>query len=211
MTIRPEHVAFLEDKIADFDMVILQLEIPMEINVLVARYAFEKKVPVMLNPAPSQELPKELLKYVTYLSPNEYEAAALSGIQIHREGDQVNDEDAMKAARVLMDQGVRNVLITIGEAGSLLLNEQGITKEPCAKVQAKDPTAAGDSFVGSFCAAKCAGMTDQEAMHFAAYTAAITVTKMGAIPSLPTVEQVTAFMKERNAYDVPADALDRLK
>lgn len=86
MTITPEDVAFLKDRIAEFDLVVLQLEIPMEINTIVAKYAHDKGVPVMLNPAPSAPLPEELLACLTYLSPNEHEARDLSGVAIGHEG-----------------------------------------------------------------------------------------------------------------------------
>ena len=85
MTITPEDVAFLKDRIAEFDLVVLQLEIPMEINTIVAKYAHDKGVPVMLNPAPSAPLPEELLACLTYLSPNEHEARDLSGVAIGHE------------------------------------------------------------------------------------------------------------------------------
>lgn len=86
MTITPEDVAFLKDRIAEFDLVVLQLEIPMEINTIVAKYAHDKGVPVMLNPAPSAPLPEELLACLTYLSPNEHEARDLSGVAIGPRG-----------------------------------------------------------------------------------------------------------------------------
>lgn len=86
MSITPEDVSFLKEKIADYDLVVLQLEIPMEINELVAAYAYEKGVPVMLNSAPSAPLSDELLSHLTYISPNEHEAYDMVGIKISHEG-----------------------------------------------------------------------------------------------------------------------------
>ena len=105
MTITPEDVAFLKDRIAEFDLVVLQLEIPMEINTIVAKYAHGKGVPVMLNPAPSAPLPEELLACLTYLSPNEHEARDLSGVAIGHEGSHVDEASVRAAAAKLGEKG----------------------------------------------------------------------------------------------------------
>lgn len=191
MTLKPEDVAFLKDTIGNYDLVVLQLEIPMEINVLVARYAYEKGVPVMLNSAPSAPLPEELLHYLTYLSPNEHEAFDLTGVEIAHNGSDVDMEAVKTAAEALRKKGVDQVLITLGSAGAALVNDDGFYH--CGAVQgvkAVDPTAAGDSFVGAFCVAICRGMPIGDALTFANHTAALTVSKMGAMPSLPTLAEV---------------------
>ena len=108
MAITPEEVAFLKEEVAQYDMVILQLEIPMEINAIVARYAHEKGVPVMLNSAPYADMPQELLENITYISPNEHEAALLTGREL------ATDEDIRWALRKIQEKGVRNALITLG-------------------------------------------------------------------------------------------------
>ncbi len=199
MAITPTDVAFLEDTIGRYDMVVLQLEIPMEVNVLVAKYAQAKGVPVMLNSAPSAPLPEELLACLTYISPNEHEAYDLTGIKIAHDGSRV-DVDAVKAAAAaLQAKGVRNVLITLGSAGAALVNGDDFYLSPAVPdIKAVDPTAAGDSFVGAFCAGLCAGLTQKQALDFAGCAAAITVSKMGAMPSLPTMEMVRALMRERS-------------
>lgn len=118
MTITPEDVAFLKDRIAEFDLVVLQLEIPMEINTIVAKYAHDKGVPVMLNPAPSAPLPEELLACLTYLSPNEHEARDLSGVAIGHEGSHVDEASVRAAAAKLGEKGVEKLLITrLGRCG----------------------------------------------------------------------------------------------
>ncbi len=199
MTITPEEVDFLEEEIAHFDMVVLQNEIPMQINTLVARYAHAKGVPVMLNPAPAAALPAELLQYVTYLSPNETEAEALTGVHIDRQGDQVDLAAAQQAAEHLHRQGAANVLITLGQAGAALFSWTdglcSISHAPCFRVDAVDPTAAGDSFIGAFCTAVCLGRDAESSLRFANRTAAHTVTRMGAVPSLPTLQEVLDSMK----------------
>ena len=110
MSITKEDVAFLKDKIAEYDLVVLQLEIPMEINELVASYAYEKGVPVMLNSAPSAPLSDEFLSHLAYISPNEHEAFDMVGIRIHHEGKTVNMDEAKAATSALKAKGVKNVL-----------------------------------------------------------------------------------------------------
>lgn len=191
MTITPEEVAFLKEEIENYDMVLLQLEIPMAVNRLVAEYAYGKKVPVMLNSAPSAPLAKELFRCLTFISPNEHEAEDLTGIHIRRSGRKVCQEDVKRAGEILMEKGVKNVLITLGCAGAALLNKDGYYFSPSVEgVCAVDPTAAGDSFVGAFCTGYCSGLDIEESMDFANRAAAVTVSGMGAIPSLPTLGQV---------------------
>lgn len=186
MAITPADVAFLKDDIANYDMVILQLEIPMEINCLVAQYAHDKGVPVMLNSAPYAPVPAELLRNITYISPNEHEAALMTGREL------VTDEDIRWALETIQHMGVRNALITLGSRGVAYLSEQGeMLIAPAARnLQVKDPTAAGDSFVGAFCTAVCAGMEIGQALTFANYTAGLTCCRMGAQPSLPQLHEV---------------------
>lgn len=199
MTISADEVAFLEEEIANYDMVVLQNEIPMAINAIIARFAHAKGVPVMLNPAPAADLPAELLRHITYLSPNETEAEALTGVHIDRRGDTADLGAAQQAAEILHAQGAANVLITLGQAGAALFTwENGLCKAahvPCFKVDAVDPTAAGDSFIGAFCTAVCKREDAEAALTFANRTASLTVTRMGAIPSLPTLEEVLSAMK----------------
>lgn len=197
MTITPEDVVFLKDTVDQYDLVVLQLEIPMEINVLVAKYAYDKGIPVMLNSAPSAPLPKELLSCLTYVSPNEHEAKDLTGIDIAHEGCWV-DIDAVKAAAAsLRDKGVENVLITLGSAGAVLVKGDVFFHSPAvSNVKAVDPTAAGDSFVGAFCVATAQGLEPEESLRFANHTAALTVSGMGAMPSLPVLGEVVSTLPE---------------
>lgn len=199
MSITPEDVAFLKEQVAQYDLVVLQLEIPMEINELVAQYAYEKGVPVMLNSAPSAPLSDELLSHLTYISPNEHEAYDMVGIKISHSGREVNMEEAKAATEALKAKGVKNVLITLGEAGAVLDTEKdGFYYSPCVEgIMAVDPTAAGDSFVGALSVGLCCGWGYEETLRFANHTAGLTVSAMGAMPSLPTLEKVEAFMKEK--------------
>ncbi len=196
MDISVEEIAFLNKIISKYDMVILQLEIPMEINVAVAKLAYENGVPVMLNSAPSAPLPDELLACLTYISPNEHEASDMTGVPV------TDVSSAKKATEVLLSKGVKNVLITMGKQGAVFANEGHFWSSPCVDFGVTvDPTAAGDSFVAAFCTAVCLGDTIEQALLFANHTAGITVSRMGAQPSLPVIEDVVAFMRQ-NKHDV---------
>lgn len=199
MDIKPEEVSFLKEDIKKYDMVMLQLEIPMEINEIVAKYAYDANVPVMLNSAPSAPLSDELLSHLTYISPNEHEAKDITGVEITYDGDEVNMDSVKKACAALKEKGVKNALITLGGSGAALLNDDGFFYSPCCKgLDVKDPTAAGDSFVAAFCTAVCCGMKMDDVLYFANHVAALTVCEFGAMPSLPTLDKVEKFMASRN-------------
>lgn len=194
-TLTPEKIAWLKEHIQDYDMVMLQLELPMAVVEAVALWAKEAGVPVMLNPAPAAPLSDRLLSCLTYLSPNEHEAAEMAERPIPTEGG-VRDEDLRAAADYFLTRGVENVLITLGGNGSALVNREGIVRAQSVRVDpVVDTTAAGDSFVAAFCVARTAGQPVPEALKFASHAAAITVSRMGAMPSLPTKEEVDAFME----------------
>lgn len=194
MDIGPEDVAFLEEEIAQYNLVLLQLEIPMEINVLVAGYAAAKGVPVMLNCAPVAPIPAELMRNITYISPNEHEARILTGIEVK------DDDSIHKAIQAIKAMGAENVLITLGARGVAYDDGSGVVYSPALKnLDVKDTTAAGDSFVGAFSTAIASGMPIKNALAFANHTAAITVCRMGAQPSLPVLNEVLELMTERGA------------
>lgn len=202
--LKPADLGWLRTGIRDYDMVVMQLELEMETIEYVAQLAHEAGVPVMLNPAPAAPLSDRLLSCVTFLSPNETEAALLSGVQINAEG-RLTDDSLKAAASVLMGKGVPNVMITLGDQGAANCTAEGVKRVPCVKMtEVKDPTAAGDSFVGAFCAGYAAGLSVEDAMSLAVHTAAITVCHFGAIPSLPTLDKVEALMKERGAESLIA-------
>lgn len=198
MTMTQDDIAFLKDEISQYDMVILQLEIPMEINETVAALAHEAGVPVMLNPAPSAPISDTLISNLTYISPNEHEIADITGIRIEHEGKDINMDQVKAACQALKDKGAKNVLVTLGESGAALLSDEGFYHAPCAQgVMAVDPTAAGDSFLGAFCTGVCCGWDMEDILRFANHTSAITVSNLGAMPSLPELEAVEAYMMEK--------------
>lgn len=197
----PEDLAFLEHSVRDYDIVMLQLEIPLETNIAVARWAAAAGVPVMLNPAPSAPLPQELLSCLTYISPNEHEAADLTGIRLTDAAGQLDSASIAQALKALHGIGVPQVLITLGSQGSILSSQAGQIQKPCVPgVNAIDPTAAGDSFVAAFCVAAAAGMEQEDALTLATHTAALTVSALGAQPSLPYLSQVIRSLQEHSGY-----------
>ncbi len=214
MTITPNDILFLEQQIAQYDILMLQLEIPMAIVELAAEIAHKNGVPVMLNSAPSAPLSDTLLSHLTYISPNEYEAADLTGITIRDQDGALNEKNLRAAVAALHKKGVKKVIITLGDNGAVVSDAATGTfvLRPCVPgVIVADPTAAGDSFVGAFCAGVCAGLTDEQALLLANHTAAITVSRMGAMPSLPTLDEVLTAMQARRFDDFPPDLLGALK
>ena len=154
---------------------------------------------------------EKLLSCSTYLSPNEHEAAILAGHTIRVDGG-VNMEDVRKVSEAFHARGVENLIITLGENGSIAAGMDGIHHVPCVKMpHVADPTAAGDSFVGAFCTGLCAGLPQTEALTFASYTAALTVSRMGAMPSLPLVAEVQDLMRERGETAFDLTLLDALR
>lgn len=208
--LKPANLEWLKEEIGSYDIVIMQLELEMGTTEYVARIAHEASVPVMLNPAPAAPLSDALLSCVTFLSPNETEAALLTGVKIDSEG-RLSEEALKAAASVLKGKGVENVIITLGDQGAALCTENGIKRTPCVKMtDVKDPTAAGDSFIGAFCAGFAAGLSIDDSMKLAVNAAAITVCGYGAIPSLPTLDKVVELIRERKTDMQLTDKLGNL-
>lgn len=212
LTLTVEDVAWIKDEIGQYDMVLLQLEVPLEVNQTVARWAKEAGVPVMLNPAPATDLDDGLLSLVTYLTPNEQEASTETHLPLGSDENGLHQEDLQKIAAALWAKGVENVIITLGGHGSAVVEGDSIHYVPCVRMEhVADPTAAGDSFVGALSVGLTVGLSREEALAFASHTAAITVSRMGAMPSLPTLDEVLALLKERNYHGFDLSALDILK
>ncbi|MGP4079239.1 ribokinase [Pseudalkalibacillus sp. R45] len=177
--------------INDFDIVLMQLEMDLEMIEKAVTYADDARVPIILNPAPAQKLSDDLLKKITYLTPNETEAEILTGIKIHTK------EDAEKAGRSLLEKGVQHVIITLGEKGALIVDESGTTYVPGFPVTPYDTVAAGDAFNGALSVGITGGKSLVDAVKHANAVGALAVTKQGAIPSLPHVEEVEEFIKSK--------------
>lgn len=161
------------------DIVLMQLETPINTVEHAANVAKRSGAKVILNPAPAQPLPESLLQNLYILIANETEAEFISGTQI-------TDMDSVaRAADILCDKGVEKVVITLGSRGAFVKERGNYHQIPGLKVKAVDATAAGDTFCGALCVALAEGKNLTEAVTFANRCAAVTVTRMGAQSSLP--------------------------
>jgi len=159
--------------------ILMQLEIPIETISIIAKNAKINHQKVILNPAPAQHLSNELLQGLYLVTPNETEAAILTGISV------TDDASADQAAGYLLNKGVKNVIITLGKHGAYFKNKELSFKVMAPEVQALDTTAAGDTFSGALTVALTEGMNWQKAVRFAVEAASISVTRMGAQASVP--------------------------
>lgn len=170
------------------DIVLIQLESPPDAVEAVVRLAGEKGVPVLLNPAPARPLEDDLLRRIAILTPNEHEAAILTGLPVERESD------ARRAAVRLRSRGPSAVIITLGSKGVFVSAPEFDGEMPAFAVQPVDTTAAGDVFNGALAVALAEKRPLAEAIRFAQAAAAISVTRAGAQPSAPTRAEIEAFL-----------------
>lgn len=183
----PADLMSAQKAIEEADIVLMQLEIPMETVEYVARVACENNKTVVLNPAPARPLSKELLRNLSIITPNETEAEMISGVKI------TDMASATEAARVISNMGVDQVIITLGAKGALVYTS-GLAEEVASfKVEAVDTTAAGDIFNGALAVAISEERSLKEAVRFAAKAAAISVTRVGAQSSAPYRNEVDVF------------------
>tara|TARA_Y100001947_G_scaffold156763_1_gene165476 strand:+ start:218 stop:1135 length:918 start_codon:yes stop_codon:yes gene_type:complete len=176
------------EAIANSDILLLQLEVPIEASQRAAEIAKENSTIVILNPAPAREIPDTLLDLVDILTPNESETEILSGISA------TTEKEAKEAARILMDKGVETVILTLGSRGSLLLTATVESFFPANQVDVVDTTAAGDAFCGALAASLANGSTIEEAVKTGNAAGALAVTKLGAEPSLPKKADLDRFL-----------------
>lgn len=174
-----EDVELASDEILRSDIVLIQLEIPIETVVYAANLAFAFGKKVILNPAPAAHITDELLSKLYMITPNETEAELISGIPV------TDIESAGLAARNLYARGVKVVIITLGSKGALLFNGEEAILIPSPKIEAIDTTAAGDVFNGAIAVAISEGLELEKAVEFACKAASISVTRMGAQSSAP--------------------------
>ncbi len=179
------------DVIESADMLVMQLETPMESVDAAAKIAAGKGVRTILNPAPAAPVPGDILARIDLLTPNEHEAKILTGVEVRDEAA------AGRAAEVLMGQGVGTVMITLGAQGAFVLSEDFRGMVRGYTVEAVDSTAAGDVFNGALAVALCEGRPLRDAVVFANAAAAISVTRLGAQPSIPRRAEIDAFLSSR--------------
>jgi ribokinase len=179
----PEDVFAAEPAIRGANCLLLQLEIPLEAVRAAIELAQRHNVRAILNPAPAQALPADVLRGVEVLTPNENEAAKLIG-------EQVNSLLEALAAR-----GPRSVVMTCGAAGCELMSDGKRQRVPGFHVEAVDTTGAGDCFNGALAVALARGLKLTDAVRYANAAAALAVTRIGAQTAMPTDEEVQQFLK----------------
>jgi ribokinase len=176
-------------------MILTQLETPLETVEYLCTLAGRFQVPLMLDPAPARALPRKMLRNVTYLTPNETETCALCDIPTH----DLNRATVAELARSLQAQGAANVIIKMGKHGAFVAaadNVHGMV--PTFKVKVVDSTAAGDAFNGGLAVALMRGVGLEEAVRFAGAVAALSVTRAGAQPAMPTSGEVKKFISDHS-------------
>jgi len=182
----PTDVQAAQPAIAQARVMILQLEIPIHTVLAAASAGHAAGLIVMLNPAPAEALPAALYEMVDILTPNEHEAAQLAG---------VTPDEPEAAATTLLARGAGVVIVTLGAAGVVLGQRGQLPRRlPGFQVPAVDSTAAGDAFNGGLAAALARGDDLETAVRYAQAVAAISVTRPGAQPSLPSAEEVERFL-----------------
>lgn len=185
----PQEIGEAAGCIRSADVLMLQLEIPLETVCEAARIASEAGVSVILDPAPAVALPKDLLRHVDYLTPNESEAEQLTGIAV------TDEATARQAAEQLLAAGARHVIVTMGAKGALVAEAGQAVMISATQVKAVDTTAAGDAFNGGLAWALGSGMTLEQAVRQASFVGALSATRLGAQPSLPTRDELERFIK----------------
>lgn len=185
----PRDIDKAREVIKSADIVVMQLESPLETVEHAVAIAAEKRVPVILNPAPGRKLESKLIEKVYCLTPNETEAEILTGVKVS------DDNSAQKAGEKLLELGAGSVVVTLGKRGAMLVTREGNSLIPAFEVDAVDATAAGDAFTGGMAYALAIGKDLKDSVRFANAVAALAVTRMGAQPSMPAREELERFLK----------------
>lgn len=184
----PADVQQVAPLIAAADVLVMQLETPLETIAEAASMAAQNGVTVILNPAPAQPLDDSLLQNVSILTPNETEAELLTGVPV------TDEPGAARAAKTLHGKGVATVIVTLGSRGAYVSSDQFTGLIPAFRVEAVDTTAAGDVFNGALAVALSEDQSLEEAVRFASAAAALSVTILGAQPSAPLRRDVEVML-----------------
>ncbi|GAI91035.1 unnamed protein product, partial [marine sediment metagenome] len=179
------------DIIVSADIVLLQLEIPVEIVEHVIKLVYKSNNTIsILNPAPGKKLEKKVLEKVSLITPNRSELELITNRSVN------TVEEAEKAAKEIISAGVKNVIVTLGKEGALVVNSKETTHVPTfEEVKIVDTTGAGDAFNGGLAIALSEGKNLVEATYFANAAASLNVTKIGTAPAMPYREEVEEFLK----------------
>lgn len=184
------------NRIRESDIVVVQLETPLDAIARAAEIAEAAGVPIILDPAPApaEPLPPEILNRITYIKPNEHEAASITGIPV------TDFASAERAAAQLLTGGTKGVIVTLGTAGAILAERgKDPVTIPAFPVDAVDSTAAGDCFSGALAVRLGEGALISEAVQFASAASALSVMRLGAQPSIPTRSETLEFLEKRHA------------
>lgn len=187
-----DRIRAMYEAIESADIILIQLEICLEGVCEAIRIAGALGKTIVLDPAPAAKIPDEVLKYVTFATPNESELKLLTGLPVDSE------ENVKLGAEWLLERGVQNVLVTRGARGSMLINRGETRTYPAYRIQAVDTTAAGDTFNAAF-GVMLSGETSSldEAIAFASAAAAVSAMRNGAQESAPTIEETRALMIQK--------------
>lgn len=189
-----EQVARCAKLLAPGDVLLTQLETPLESVLAAVQAASDAGARVILNPAPARDLPDELLALVSVLTPNEAEAARLAGVPVGEE------QGLEPAATALLRRGVDAVVITLGAGGAYVATPELRETIPGHRVDARDTTGAGDVFNGALAVALAERMPLHEAVHFANAAAAISVTRDGAQPAAPRRVEILELLGQSRRH-----------
>jgi ribokinase len=191
LCLSPADVERGAETIAGADVLVMQLETPLETVRAAASIAAAHQVPVVLNPAPAQPLDDQLLGMITVLTPNESEAELLTGLRV------ADETTASKAAEQLRDKGIGQVIVTLGARGAWVSAAGFRGLVPALKVTPVDTTAAGDVFNGALAVAMSEGKSLEQSVQFASAAAALSVTRLGAQPSAPQRAEIESMLASR--------------
>lgn len=185
-----EYLESCKEVFDEADIILLSLEIPQESVEYSIRLGAEKGKSIILNPAPAPESFNEsLYSCIDYITPNETELGKMSGMTVS------SDEEIVKAATTLLEKGVRNVLVTLGGRGAMLVNSSGHKVFTPPDITVVDTTAAGDTFNGAVCVYLAEGRSIEDAITFANNASTISVSRKGAQTSIPFRKEVEEFME----------------
>lgn len=184
----PKDIEETKSVITSADILLMQLEIPLETVEMAAKIALQAGVKVILNPAPAQQLSGGLLKNISIITPNESETELLTGIAV------TDESRTQKAADCLLAKGIETVIVTLGGKGAFFKSSTESKFVSGYKVNAVDTTAAGDVFNGALAVALAEKKSIGEAVRFANAAAALSVTQLGAQPSAPTRVEIERML-----------------
>ncbi|HEX4020382.1 MAG TPA: ribokinase [Acidobacteriaceae bacterium] len=192
--VTPEYVESHLHLIRNAGLVLTQLEIPIETVEYLAEACFRESVPLILDPAPAQTLPPQLLKRIHWFTPNETEAA----FYVRSDMDGLANGVPGLTARLLLEQGPAGVILKMGSRGAYLAGDGLEQQLNAIAVEATDTTGAGDALNGAFAVGLMSGKTPVESLRFAVAAASVSVTRSGAQAAMPTFTEVTRMLHGRS-------------